>query len=434
MAPVRSVRARFTVRLGLVLAVALLANACDNENEPSGTNTEVSFCPDDAPIWFAVQDGDGLWTRLAPVSEGVYEVTLATGRGGIAYAGQDGYGVVVNYGAGAEFGSIQCHRGSRQVDGNVQDASSAIAWLGYAEGYTDEDLRLSIHGVADGPQDLFAGRLRSTPAGNSDRYIIRRNQDVPSGGQLALLDFGSAEAFAPAVVNLTITGTNSDETYLSTRFRGNQGSLDATLSSIYGVAGGPVPVHLVPAEQLQPGELNSVEFMFYQGETARQVITFVTEPADMALTPGPLLATPEITRQTLAGALLPGALLPAQDQYSRMATARFLQAVEVVVTVTASYLESSPSTWELRMPDLTYVDGWSESWNLDPRHGFDWAVSAAGGVNLTLDEDGVQAGNQFYRAETYGYHFPPAMRALRQGGRTSPRSWGFPPIPTRPAH
>jgi hypothetical protein len=36
------------------------------------------------------------------------------------------------------------------------------------------------------------------------------------------------------------------------------------------------------------------------------------------------------------------------------------------VEVTSGYLGGTPATWELEMPDFSGVDGWDNSWGLDP--------------------------------------------------------------------
>lgn len=434
MAPVQSMLGRSAAPLTLALAIALFASACDNGNGPSGTVTEVSFCPDEAPVWFAVQDGDGPWTRLAPVSEGVYEVTLTTGRGGVAYVGREGYGLVVNYGVADELGTVRCRQGFGTIYGNVQNATRAAVWLGSAEASIDDDLRLTIYRAPSEPQDLLAASDNMMPeAVGFDRIILRRKQQVPSGGQLALLDFGSAEAFAPAVVNVGATGVGSMGSNLRTIFTGNQGSMSVWLSYRANVSEVPVPMHVIPASQLQPGELSAVQLMAFDGVTDREVATFVSTPADMMLALGPPLNIPDVSLDATATALYPYVLLASQPEYGRLASARFIQpAAEVVVTVTSGYLGGVPQQWNILVPNLSAVEGWGGGWNLDPMQGVDWAVSAAGGVNLTLG-DVVQGGNQYQRATVYSWATSGA-RASRIAPGDASRSWGFPPIPKRPSY
>ena len=50
-----------------------------------GDRTTWEFCSAaELPIWFAIQDGNGAWTRIAPTGT-KFEFDLASGRGGIAY-------------------------------------------------------------------------------------------------------------------------------------------------------------------------------------------------------------------------------------------------------------------------------------------------------------------------------------------------------------
>lgn len=426
---------RSGARLAIVLAIAPCAYGCSASTEnhgPDSTIAELSFCAEEAPVWFAAQDGDGPWTRLAPVSGGVYEITLTTGRGAVAYVKPNGQGLVVYYGVAAELGTVQCRKGGRTISGTVRNASYAGVWLGHATGETDDDV-LTIDRASSEPQDLFAGSYQLMPdAEGYDRIILRRDQDVPSG-QLALLDFASEEAFAPAVVTVGTTGLGSMTSNLRSVYMGNQGSLSVWLSYRTGVSDDPVPLQLIPAAQLRPGELSAVHLIAFDGMTSRETVTFVSNAADMALAPGPLLNIPEVTLDATATAVYPHAVLTSQTEYSRLASAQFRQsAAGAVVTITSGYLGGIPQQWDIRVPDLSSVHGWSDGWNLDPLQEIEWAVSAAGGVNLSLG-DAVQAGDEYQRATAYSQASSESRFSLDAAGDT-PRSWGFPSIPTRPVH
>src|SRR5690606_13980982 len=96
-----------------------------------------SFCAPSLPVWVAVQDGSGPWTRVTGTN-GSYRFDLASGRGGVAVVtpGTDGTtATAIHFGTSdelTEMGARQCSAatGSRTVNASVVGLSAlGQAWL-----------------------------------------------------------------------------------------------------------------------------------------------------------------------------------------------------------------------------------------------------------------------------------------------------------------
>ncbi len=178
-------------------------------------------------MWLAFQDGDGAWTRALPTTSNgnvVFQTTIASPRGGIATVFQAGSGLTslqVLFGAPEELSIVGFTNPRFCGPAVVKALLGSVAGLDSAEfaiiraGFFAEALAHPAAGgefvlnvLPPGPQDILATRVVSTNGIDSiPHMILRRSVDLPDGATLPVLDFAAPEAFAPAVANVSLSGT-----------------------------------------------------------------------------------------------------------------------------------------------------------------------------------------------------------------------------------
>jgi hypothetical protein len=177
------------------------------------------------PIWVAAQDGSGAWTHLTGTNN-VYTFNVTSGKGGYAAVMLSGgiYTTTVNYFSQAELTgatAAQCVPppvGST-INGTVAGLNANdVANISMGSGSTVAPYGLSafqLTNVQSGPQTLVGYRRSTTTPGTNDMVILRPGQNIASGGSLALVDFGSAEAFSPSPGSFTVAGGTPGDTFIT---------------------------------------------------------------------------------------------------------------------------------------------------------------------------------------------------------------------------
>ncbi|MBC7840837.1 MAG: hypothetical protein H7099_00900 [Gemmatimonadaceae bacterium] len=380
-----------------------------------GSSVTLSYCAADAPIWVAYQDGSGPWTRVSATGTNSYTFSISSGKAGIATVDTvgTGYDLNVTYATTAEmngFGTTlalgAC--GTKTVNGsvaNVSNAQFANITLGYSSKFVlpIASSAFTLTDVASGPQDLFAARLTAATQ-RVDKIILRRGIDIANGGSLAVLDFNAAEAFAPATANVTISGLGADTAVVATLFNGLRGSTFGILGTFADYVGssGAVPFDAVPAAQLASGELQqlyAIADAAGSSTSTRFSGVYFRAPTNQAIAFGPELAAPTVTRDASGAYSRTRVVLGAQAEYNRFLTASYSQSSAnraASVTATQNYLGSS--TWDLTLPNLSGVTGWTNTWGLLNGTGIDWNVSASGGALHQLDSS-IADGTVFRTAQ-----------------------------------
>ena len=431
---------RFGLRSLAVLALILLA-ACSGDDGPGSPaptgNVEFAFCSGDrAPEWVAVQDGDAAWVRLLPAAGTFYQTRFTTGRGGLAYVDGDGHNLVVRFGTAAELATT-CAQGTKHVTGTAANigvnglASLALGSVQSSHPGSNNG-PFNLYNVPEGPQDLFAARF---PSGSleypSDRIILRRAQDLPAEGELALLDFESAEAFVPVTARVTAVGLDGPlDAEITSWWLGRRGATTALVMWSGAITQGSATWHAVPEERLEANDLNALHVTTYDaGGRYRSVITYLRRVGDLAVQMGPPLERPEVIRVTQSPYLRPRVLLASQAEYQRSASARFYQVgLAVTVTMSSAYLGNTPATWTLELPDFSLVDDWNAAWGLDPAANLQWDIVAEGGPNPLLGD--VPEAGQHSQYASFAAGDPLDITAVNDEAPPARRRWGFP----RPAY
>jgi hypothetical protein len=413
----------------------------------SGTgNTTWEFCTaGDTPLWFAVQDGDGTWTRVAPTGT-TFRFNVNSARGGVAFVAgatsassalADGFALSIVYGTQAELnaqGTQRCLPGAgKTVNGsvaNVDAGQTATVALGPSSativGGTGTTFQLTK--VPDGALDLIASRSTTNPttfASVVDKVIIRRGLNQANGSTIPVLDFDAAEAFASATASITVGNLNGEVAAVSTLYFTSSDSRasGAGLASATAPGPGPYTYYGVPAEKQAAGDLHLVQATAYPSSQdltqSRSSALFFKDPTDRTVTLGPPLTLPTVTPAATAPYVRFRATGPMQTQYNKAVVAVFTQAStetrQVVISASEGYLAGS-FTYDLTVPDFTGVSGWDNNWGPAAGTTTLWIVSASGYTGAGVGTPAPVEGATFSSAARSG-----SITIIGNAGRRSGR-------------
>jgi len=401
-----------STRSGVLLLIAAVS-ACSDGTLPSvppppppPISVTVAYCIQ--PAWVAFQDGDGAWTRAQPVLSGsntTFRSEFSAGRGAIATLSRVGDNMTVLsvlYGTPAELVTAG--------DTNPRDCGPAPAktLLGtVAQLDTNEtafvsasfnsrvrvsvDRTFELKGLASGPRDLLA--TRTTRTDGSDvitRLMLRRGVDVPDSSTLPVLDFASAEAFAPAVANVSLDGLGAESAASGTRLLTDRDEL--TVSLMIGPTTAVTrPYVALPESQLLAGDLQILSASVSAATTgsARSATLYFRTPTGRTLTLGAPLIPPVFSTVASAPALRLRAHFVPQSEYDRSAVVVYQQGTTtfVVISMTAAYAALTETGYDLVVPDLSGAVGFDPAWSLHPGATL-WSAGRIGGT-LGLGRDAV---------------------------------------------
>jgi hypothetical protein len=395
----------------------------------TGTSIVWRFCgPNPAPVFLAIQDGSTPFAAVTPAGDGSYTTTFASTRGAVAIvqpglpeppetappglrapartigrvvALQAGYTTQVRYASIAELQALaaaQCPPSvaTKTVHGSVANVPAGnlyTAALGgaLALGIPGASPNFTLDRVMDGLRDLIAGR--ATPLGDGavpDALILRRDHNPLRGSTLALLDFASAEAFAPASAQLDVSPANA-EVFLG--FRTANGTV-----GLFGFLGDPAATRTwfgIPGNRLRTGDLHTLsasismsgpfrlrELELYSSGVGTRSITLADEPAM------PVVEVHAITPVIRLRAA--GDFGSTGTAFAGIAQATFAQADRAwIVSQTRAWTGTS-SIYDLRTAVLTGLAGWNESvYGVKGGDQVSWYVMMAGKGAEFVPADGA---------------------------------------------
>src|SRR5256885_6968032 len=398
-----------------VLLLIAAVSACSDGTLPSTpppppppTPVAVAYCDGLEPMWVAFQDGDGAWTQALPTPSGsntTFRSEFSAGRGAIVTLSRVGDNMTVLsvlYGTPAELLTAG--------DTNPRDCGPAPAktLLGtVAQLDTNEtafvsasfnsrvrvsvDRTFELKGLASGPRDLLAARTTRTDGSDViTRLILRRGVDVPDGTTLPVLDFASAEAFAPAVANVSLEGLGAESAVSGTRLLTDRDEL--TVSLMIGLTTDVTrPFVALRESQLLANDLQILAASASAATTggARSTTLYFRAPTDRTLTLGAPLIPPTFNTVATAPALRLRAHFVPQSDYDRSAVVSYQQGVTVFVTIsmTAARAALTETGYDLVVPELSGAAGFDPAWSLHPG-ATRWNAGRIGGT-LGLGRDAV---------------------------------------------
>ncbi len=409
-----------------ILATAALG-ACSDGTLPSTpppppppTTVAVAYCAGLEPTWVAFQDGDAAWTQAQPTVSGsnkTFRHEFAAERGAIATLSRVGGNMTVLsvlYGTPVELVTAG--------DTNPRDCGpgTAITLLGtvaaldtnetaFVSASFNSRVRVSVDrtfelkGLASGPRDLLA--TRTTRTDGSDvitRLILRRGVDVPDSTTLPVLDFASAEAFAPAVANVSLDGLGAEVAASGTRLLTNHDELAVSLMN--GLTTDVTrPYVALPESQLLASDLQILAASVNAATTgsARSATLYFRTPTDRTLTLGAPLILPTFSTVASAPALRLRAHFVPQSEYDRSAVVSYQQGTTtfVAISMTATYAALTETGYDLVIPDLSGAAGFDPAWSLHPGATVLWTAVRIGGT-LGLGRDAVPSDGATRRGVT----------------------------------
>lgn len=364
-------------------------------------NVAVSFAtcdPSELPIWFAVQNGTGAWTRVALGANNTFTFA-APASGGVALVTPSGQGfsTSVIYGSrnditalalGNPCGGLHASAGTQRLTGTLSGiaTNSAFVSVGGAsvQLQTSQGLTFTLDQVPSGLRDLIAAAINVTTSGLTayPRMILRR--DVTYSASIPLLNFNGPEWFTPVTRSITTNNLGADQSSVEVSFVTTNGSSAPYLSE----AGGPNAVRFIgmPDSLLQPGDLHAVSVFAAQlnGTSGRIAVVLHRSVVGDTVTFGPAPNQPTVTSLGTSPYLRLRAQVASQSEYNAGVNGAFTQNANIVdVTITAGYGGSVPATWALDVPDLTAA-GYDPAWGMRSGSPVDWQVVALGGSFLPL--------------------------------------------------
>ena len=346
-----------------VLAVTVVA-------PPATTSMTVPFCPSSVPVWFAYLNDGFLWQRVT--ASGNSFTFSATEKLAIAFTFQNGNATDVRayFATRSELSGItdrdclgpKSHPGTMN---NVAAGQTALVALGGAFEVANANAFL-LEGVADRPLDLVSTR-GTTNSGllTPDRMVVRRGINLANNTSISVIDHQAGDSFAPVSNTLSIGGVEAGENVYSENLFQGTTSTSGLIYTTQGTASTQT-MYSVPASVLVAGDMSElyIDAFNTSGTVAHTLVSYFGAPGDRVETLGPLLTTPTVTVAATAPYVRERGQLSAQPAYNTAARFVFLQGSKfVVVVLTAGHLGgTAPATWDVVVPDLSGVTGFSTAW------------------------------------------------------------------------
>jgi hypothetical protein len=415
------------VPLVLILSV-LGCQPGEKISGPTGPVESVSFAfCSFGPSWMAIQNEGDVWKQVTVPSSG--PITFdATEKVSIAMTLSffGNFTLILNVTRAeldnsllAPFGCEEEDFGNRELAGtasNIADGDLAAIHAGLELTYASTDGEpWSLQFLPNTPIDLVAVRLPAPTNLEPDRLIVRRvlqPQLPPATPQpVTTLDFAAADAVAPAIHSLTISGTEANGAGVTGTFITANGT-EATLTNTFAPADGPLDYYAVPAALRNSTDLHHLE-VFSAGDVSdRVVLQWFDAPGARTVTLGPVVTAPTITTVGTSPVRM-RALVPAQSEYPTAASVTFSQFEQseddfdirfVQVTTTAAFLAGLPTAWDLTIPDLSGA-GYQADWGLKIGPEVEWQVDVLNATGVSIFGPAVVNGAMIATASRYSPSF-----------------------------
>ncbi len=358
------------------------------------------FC-DQVPTFFAYRNGSsGNWTAVQAGANSTFSFSISASTGQIAYAVPNGSGGVdmqVQYLAASEFplyanNACATNPATKTVTGTVAGlaaGNSATISLGNGSASPSTNGAFSITKAQDGAADLIATRTAinlTTFTFGIDKVLIRRGINPPAGGSIGpVIDFGAAEAVTPASAVYTIANGNGETLLGLTSFTTANGGLASFTTFAQGLTTS-VTLSGVPSSLTQAGDYHAATVFASttSGTTTstRAIFQYNRDLAARTLTLGGAITTPTFSTSASAPYARVRSQGPWQADYSDAVTVGYVQSTgnkSWTITATRSYFGASASTYDLDLPDLSGVSGFSNAWGLVAGTTTNYSFSIYGG-------------------------------------------------------
>jgi hypothetical protein len=405
-----AIRTRFAGVLVVLMMLILTACTSDRMTSPgpdpltTATKVEVSYCAATQPSWVAFQDGDGAWTRALPTRIGntiTFSHEFTATRAAVATVIESSNGVTelsIQYSLPAELPTVgdttqaRCGRGTSKIllgtvaglgTNEFATISSGFGVRAFVDGEASSQT-FTLRRLLDGPQEVLATRTAEVDGVAAlTSMILRRTGELPDGSTLDLLDFNSAEAFAPAVARVRVDGIGPDPATTSTQLRTPHGTSGISRLTVPTLDATRV-FFAVPEASLAPTDLQVVTATAISpsANVIRSASLFFRTPVDLPLTLGPPASVPTLSTVATTPSLRLRARFDTQAAYDRLTSISYVQELSFVigVSMTAAYAALTATGYDLVLPDLSSAAGFDPRWTLQPNDGVFWTADRIGGT------------------------------------------------------
>lgn len=387
-------------------AFTLIVTAASN-----GGNIVFQFCSADAPLFFAIEDGTGPWTRVLPGANNTFTFALSQSIGGVTYVSQNGASITttVLLRAKSEFvalsGQTTCPSATtgRTVTGtvaNVGPTEQAAVSLGSSVASTSFGVtNFTLQNVPDGSLDLIASRAAFGAAGfTPNKLIIRRALTQATGSVLPVLDFNASDAFAPQTAAVTIGNLGSDIASVNAGFFTTTGG-----STSIGTSTSATTVYGVPSGKMIASDLHFITASGTDGVSSiRTASMYAHDLTDRTVTLGAVLILPNVTNIGTT-TFRPRAQGTLQVEYNTMLTAAFSQSAtnrSMTITASSGYFGGA-TTYDLTVPDLFEI-GYVTSWAPNSVGAISFFLQATGGTGNAAEGSFVKSATRYGTAAIPG--------------------------------
>jgi hypothetical protein len=362
---------------------------------------DFSACgPESRPVWLAVQDGNGAWTRVVGASN-VYSFDIASSTGGVAWVTQDGGNSVLAIRylgkteiVGASF--TGCPTGSlsgKDITGTTANVAATdlvqISLANAHAGASGVQLGFTLHDVDLGTFDLVAWRRSLTTPGTGDKAFITRDINTNTTSDVGTIDFAAAGAITPEAGDLTLTGGAGGEQFVVGMNYATGGA--CTLATLYGalpVSATTIPFLGIPAANQRATDYHIVSVNSFTTTSSRSVLeSFHTFGDKSVALPSALPATSPTALTGPYKRLQYQITLPSD--LLALATFSYTDDVRTVVII-ASAAFLGGGALNLSTPDLSGVAGWDNSWVPASNATVSWSAMGSGGSPASLCSNGAR--------------------------------------------
>ena len=378
----------------LVPAFALALTACSLEvpGPPEETPIELKldFCANDTPIWFAIQAGSGPFEIVTPNTSGTFTFQ-ATSRVTVAYVRQRGsdYRTDIIYTTNealAPLRDLACveHGGAKGVNGTMTGhTGTQIGLVSLSTSYATVgagQTAWTLTQLVDRPLDLIASRIDVAATDqHTNKTILRRSQNPANGATIAALNFDS-EGFAPVIHTLSVNGVGDNDHAVAYNSFGSSLGTSHTMTFVDNVQNGAVTVEAVPGSDLATNDFHKFAVIATAANgSVRTAERYFATLDFSSLALGPQLTEPSVIQLGTGAPVRLRTQVLGQVDYSTMINMAYhsqtaTQAIDVSMTVTASYFSGTPVEWNLPMPNFDGLPGWQSAWGLKTGS-VDWRVT-----------------------------------------------------------
>jgi hypothetical protein len=388
---------------GLVERTVNLGVTVQSAPVPGTGNVTFRFCDDDRfPLWVGFRDGvNGTWTRVLPGANQTYAFTINENVGSVAVVSpieNGGSSTIIYQQTRAELnavGTAEClsNPGTKSVNGTVAGLSAGqtgyIGAGGSLATVTFPSTAFTLTNVGDRVTDIVAARAGvdfTTFAIVPDRFLLRRNVNPAAGSTLPVIDFNSAEAFAPATATYTLANAGGDDIFVTGGFFTSNGAAGFFSIPVLG-GGNSRPVYGIPSARTQAGDLHQVQALATggNGATVRGVIQYNRELVNRTLTLGSNLNAPTFSTLGSAPYQRYRAAGTFQAEYNKEITVSYQQTTgggrAWTIYATSAYLAGAAS-YSLDIPDLSGAAGFNNSWGLQAGTATQYSATAFNSENI----------------------------------------------------